>query len=172
MKTLLRISPFSLKLNPENPRIIKDEKYKKLVKSIKEAPWMLELRPIVVNNNKMVLGGNMRLKACMDAKLKEIPVLIANELSEQEQKEFIIKDNVAYGEWDLSDLANWPQEELENWGLEIEWINQENKKEEKDNYTLADENNYTIIINCQNELEQKSLYEELEKRGFPCKLMM
>ena len=83
-----------VKANPNNPRIIKDDKFKKLVQSIKEFPEMLELRPIVVNNDGVVLGGNMRLKACKEAGLKEVPVIKASELTEEQQKEFIIKDNV------------------------------------------------------------------------------
>lgn len=162
--------PSEIHLNSENPRIIKDENYKKLVKSIKNAPWMLELRPIVVNKENMVLGGNMRLKACQEAKLKSIPVLIADELTEKEQKEFIIKDNVSQGEWDIEELKNWEESDLEAWGLPALNFNKEEK--DSDEFKLAEEVEYTIIINCQNELEQKTLYEELERRGFTCKLMM
>jgi hypothetical protein len=110
----------TVKANPNNPRIIKDDKFAKLVKSINEFPQMLNLRPIVVNDDMVVLGGNMRLKACKEAGLKEIPIIKASELTEQQQKEFIVKDNVGYGEWDWSDLANnWDSEQLEEWGLDI-----------------------------------------------------
>ena len=110
----------TVKANPNNPRIIKDDKFAKLVKSINEFPQMLKLRPIVVNDDMVVLGGNMRLKACKEAGLKEIPIIKASELTEQQQKEFIVKDNVGYGEWDWSDLANnWDSEQLEEWGLDI-----------------------------------------------------
>jgi len=110
----------TVKANPNNPRIIKDDKFAKLVKSINEFPQMLKLRPIVVNDDMVVLGGNMRLKACKEAGLKDIPIIKASELTEQQQKEFIVKDNVGYGEWDWDDLANnWDAEELENWGLDI-----------------------------------------------------
>jgi len=109
-----------VKANPNNPRIIKDDKFKKLVQSIKDFPEMLELRPIVVNNDGVVLGGNMRLKACKEAGLKEVPVIKASELTEEQQKEFIIKDNVGFGEWDWEDLANnWDAEKLEDWGLDL-----------------------------------------------------
>lgn len=84
----------SIKGNPNNPRLIKDDKFQKLVKSIKDFPEMLELRPIVVNDDMVVLGGNMRLKACKEAGLKEVPVMKASTLTEEQQKEFIIKDNV------------------------------------------------------------------------------
>ncbi len=110
----------TLKANPNNPRIIKDDKFAKLVKSINEFPQMLNLRPIVVNDDMVVLGGNMRLKACKEAGLKEIPIIKASELTEQQQKEFIVKDNVGYGEWDWDDLANnWDAEELTEWGMTI-----------------------------------------------------
>ena len=109
-----------IKSNPNNPRIIKDDKFKKLVASIKEFPQMLSLRPIVVNDDMIVLGGNMRLKACKEAGLKEVPVIKASDLNEEQQKQFIIKDNVGYGEWDWDMLANeWDAEELVEWGLDI-----------------------------------------------------
>ena len=109
-----------IKPNPNNPRLIKDHKFKQLVKSIQDFPQMLELRPIVIDENNMVLGGNMRLKACIEAGLTDVPVIHANNLSEEKKKEFIVKDNVGYGEWDWDDLANnWDVEELTEWGLDI-----------------------------------------------------
>ena len=109
-----------IKPNPNNPRIIKDDKFKKLVESIKSFPQMLELRPIVIDENNIVLGGNMRLKACIEAGLTDVPVKQANELTEEQKKEFIIKDNVGFGEWDWDDLANnWDVEALTDWGLDI-----------------------------------------------------
>jgi hypothetical protein len=109
-----------IKSNPNNPRIIKDDKFRKLVNSIQEFPKMLEIRPIVVNADMIVLGGNMRLKACKEAGLKEVPVIFADDLTEDEQKQFIIKDNVGFGEWDWDMLANeWEPELLEEWGLTV-----------------------------------------------------
>jgi len=106
--------------NPKNPRIIKDDKFKKLVKSIQEFPQMLELRPIVVDSNMVVLGGNMRLKACIAAGLKEVPIIIADKLTDAQKDEFIIKDNVGFGEWDWDLLANeWEVKDLFNWGVDI-----------------------------------------------------
>jgi ParB-like chromosome segregation protein Spo0J len=114
----------TVKANPNNPRIIKDDKFAKLVKSINDFPQMLNLRPIVVNNDMVVLGGNMRLKACKEAGLKEIPIIKASELTEQQQNEFIVKDNVGFGEWDWDNLANnWDAEQLEEWGLDIPSFN-------------------------------------------------
>jgi hypothetical protein len=109
-----------VKSNPNNPRIIKDDKFQKLVKSIKEFPEMLSIRPIVVNSDMVVLGGNMRLKACKEAGLKEVAIIKAEDLTEDQQKQFIIKDNVGFGEWDWEDLANnWDAEQLTDWGLDI-----------------------------------------------------
>ena len=109
-----------IKPNPSNPRIIKDDKFKKLVKSIQDFPQMLELRPIVIDENNVVLGGNMRLKACIEAGLKDVPVKQAKDLTEKQKKEFIVKDNVGYGEWDWDDLANnWDEQLLTEWGLDI-----------------------------------------------------
>jgi ParB-like chromosome segregation protein Spo0J len=110
----------AIKSNPNNPRLIKDDKFHKLVQSIKEFPQMLELRPIVVNDEMVILGGNMRHKACIQAGLKEITIVKASELTEEQQKEFIIKDNVGFGEWDWDVLANeWNAENLEEWGLDL-----------------------------------------------------
>lgn len=109
-----------IKPNPNNPRIIKDHKFKQLVKSIQDFPQMLELRPIVIDENNMVLGGNMRLKACLEAGLTDVPVIHANNLSENQKKEFIVKDNVGYGEWEWDTIANeWELKELDEWGLDI-----------------------------------------------------
>jgi ParB-like chromosome segregation protein Spo0J len=106
--------------NEDNPRIIKDYKFKQLVKSIKEFPEMLKLRPIVVNSEMVVLGGNMRLKACREAGLTEVWILKADELTEEQQREFIVKDNVGFGEWDWDVLANeWNNQQLEDWGLDV-----------------------------------------------------
>lgn len=106
--------------NPNNPRVIRDDKFKKLVKSINEFPEMLQLRPIVVNDEMIVLGGNMRLKACKEAGLKEVHIIKASDLSEAQQAEFIIKDNVGFGDWDWDMLANeYDDDELKKWGLDI-----------------------------------------------------
>lgn len=116
----VKVKISEVKVNPNNPRLIKDDKFKKLVQSIKELPEMLEIRPIVVNADMVVLGGNMRLKACKEAGFKEIPIIVADNLTEEQQREFLIKDNVSGGEWDWDMLANeWEAEQLEEWGLEV-----------------------------------------------------
>jgi len=123
-----------IKSNPNNPRIIKDHKFKQLVKSIQDFPQMLELRPIVIDENNMVLGGNMRLKACLEAGLTDVPVIHANNLSEAQKKEFIIKDNISFGEHDWDALANeWNIIELDEWGLDIPAFANNDIQEPKEN---------------------------------------
>ena len=121
MKSVLtKIS--AIKRNPNNPRILKDDKFAKLTQSIKDFPQMLDIRPIVVNDDMIVLGGNMRLKACKEAGLKEVPVIKVNDLTEEQQREFIIKDNVGFGEWDWDLLqAEWDNDLLEDWGLGLDF---------------------------------------------------
>lgn len=116
---LKKVKIKDLILNPDNPRVIKDYKFKKLVKSIKKFPEMLQYRPIVVNKNMEVLGGNMRTRACIEAGLKEVYIKVADFTKEQE-KEFIIKDNSSFGEWNWDLLANeWETQDLKDWGLDI-----------------------------------------------------
>jgi hypothetical protein len=104
--------------NKDNPRTIKDENFKKLVKSIKEFPEMLEIRPIVIDENNIVLGGNMRLKACKEAGLTEVPTINIMNLTEEQKREFILKDNQSYGEWDYSVLKDWGKDMLTGSGFE------------------------------------------------------
>ena len=116
----MKIDIQKIKSNTNNPRVIKDFKFKKLVQSIQEFPEMLEKRPIVVDEEMIVLGGNMRLKACIEAGLKKIDVIIAEGWSEKQKQEFIIKGNVGYGEWDWDVLANeWSIDDLNNWHIDL-----------------------------------------------------
>jgi ParB-like chromosome segregation protein Spo0J len=106
--------------NKSNPRYIRDNNFKKLVKSIKEFPEMLEKRPIIVDENMIALGGNMRLKAAKAAGLFEIFIIVAEGWSEKQKEQFIIKDNVGFGDWDWDILANeWDVKELNDWGLNL-----------------------------------------------------
>lgn len=110
----------TIKSNEINPRTIKDSKFLKLKKSLKEFPEMLKLRPIVVDENNIILGGNMRYKACKDLNIKEVYIVKADDLTEKQKKQFIIKDNVAFGQWDWDVLANtWEAQDLDEWGLNI-----------------------------------------------------
>ncbi len=117
---VLKVKISEIKPNPKNPRLIKDEKFKKLVKSIKDFPQMLELRPIVVDENNIILGGNMRFKALKEAGYSEVSIVRANDLTDEQKDEFIVKDNVGFGEWDWDSLANiWEVDKLEEWGLDL-----------------------------------------------------
>jgi hypothetical protein len=127
MKQQVKIN--KVKSNPSNPRIIKNDKFMKLVKSIQDFPEMLKLRPIVVDEDMVVLGGNMRLKASKQAGLKDIWIEVAEGLTEEQKKEFIVKDNVGFGEWDWAMLGNeWNTIKITEWGLDV-WENQDDKNE-------------------------------------------
>lgn len=130
MKQQVKIS--KVKGNPDNPRVIKNDKFKKLVKSIQEFPEMLKLRPIVVDEEMIVLGGNMRLKASKDAGLKEVWIEVAEGLTEEQKKEFIVKDNVGFGDWDWDMLGNvWDNTKLGEWGMDV-WQPEESVSNETD----------------------------------------
>ena len=140
-----------IKPNPKNPRIIKDEKFKKLVKSLKEFPEMLEKRPLVcftdTDGKFVVLGGNMRLKASKELGLKELPIILADDWTEEQKAEFLIKDNVGFGEWDWDDLANnWDAEKLEDWGLDIPDFAVKELEAEEDNYEVPDQIQTDIVL--------------------------
>jgi hypothetical protein len=169
MKQQVKIS--KVKGNPSNPRIIKNDKFKKLVKSIQEFPEMLKLRPIVVDEDMMVLGGNMRLKASKDAGLKEVWIDIAEGLTEEQKKEFIVKDNVNFGEWDWAMLGNeWDSTEIKDWGLDV-WqnlddnINKVNRGDENSEWVgmpefEAAENSLKIIVHFENEIDREVFAKE------------
>lgn len=144
-----RVDIRQVRSNPDNPRFIKGDKFEKLVKSIREFPQMLELRPIVVNKDMVVLGGNMRLKACEEAGIEQVPIIFADNLTEEQQKEFIIKDNSSFGEWDWDLLANeWDTEQLIDWGMDIpdDWAVDEVLEAEEDNFEAADEIETDIVL--------------------------
>ena len=158
-----------VKTNDSNPRYIKDEKFKKLVKSIKQFPEMLQARPIVVNKDMVVLGGNMRLRACQEAGLKEVFIKVVD-WSEEKQNEFIIKDNVGFGEWDWDILANeWNTTDLEDWGLDGFPFN-DDVQDEKD---LSDnlKQSFKIEIDLETEEEQEKMYNNLINDGYSCRIL-
>jgi DNA modification methylase len=133
--------------NENNPRILKDDKFKKLVQSIKDFPEMLEIRPIVVNNEMMILGGNMRWKAIQEIGIKEIPIIKAENLTEEQQREFLIKDNVGFGEWDWDALANdWNPEELNEWGLDVPNMDLTELEAEEDDFDVPVDGIETDIV--------------------------
>ena len=122
-----------IKSNPNNPRLIKDDKFQKLVKSIKEFPEMLDKRPLVcvtdVDGKVYPLGGNMRLKAAQELGMKELPVTLADDWTEEQRRQFVIKDNIGYGDWDWDSIANeWDAEQLSEWGLDLPIFASEKKQ--------------------------------------------
>ena len=156
--------------NDKNPRVIKGEKFRKLVKSVQEFPEMLELRPIVVDKNMMVLGGNMRLKACLEAGLQEVPILIADNLTPEQEAEFIIKDNIGFGEWDWDMMANeWDLDDLESWGLDLPNIDDQIDDLEEDeeielpqSVQLEPPREYILIMADPNSVEWEEMKETLK----------
>jgi ParB-like chromosome segregation protein Spo0J len=160
----------TVKTNPNNPRVIKDEKFEQLVQSIKDFPKMLEIRPIVVNDEMIVLGGNMRLKACKEAGLKEVPIIKASDLTEEQQREFIIKDNVGFGEWDWEQLKEWDAEQLDEWGLDMPDFGEIKGNEPKD---LSDElrETFEVIVSCTDEKNQEQVYNKLIGEGLECRVL-
>jgi DNA modification methylase len=144
MTELIKIK--DIKLNPNNPRLIKDAKFKKLVQSIKDFPEMLDIRPVVVNKDMIILGGNMRYKACVEAGIKEIPTIITD-LTEAQQREFLIKDNTSGGEWDWDILANeWEAEQLEDWGLDLPLGFEVQPEAEEDDFDVPEGGIETDIV--------------------------
>jgi len=159
-----------IKLNPNNPRLIKDDKFKKLVQSIIDFPEMLKIRPIVVNEDMIILGGNMRFKACKELKHKEVSIIKLSGLSAEKQREFLIKDNVSGGEWDWNLLANeWDEIKLTEWGLDIP-IFKDAENELKD-LSSEIENLYRIEITCKDEEHQENVYNKLIEQGYECRLL-
>ena len=163
-----RVPIGTIKSNPNNPRVIKDDKFKKLVQSIKDLPEMAEVRPIVVNTDMVVLGGNMRLKAMKEAGWKEAPVEIVD-WDEEKQRQFIIKDNVGFGEWDWEMLANeWDAEQLDDWGLTLPIFDTEPSGDE----LIGDDKNkpatMKITFDSPEQLQQAEIeIQELLDRKYP-----
>jgi hypothetical protein len=165
-----KVNISEVKKNPDNPRLIKDYKYQKLVRSLKDFPKMLELRPIVVNKDMVILGGNMRYRASMDAGLKEVWIKIA-ELTPEQEKEFIIKDNSSFGEWDWDTLANeWDIQDLKEWGLDLPTVYFDDDEEPKfDEEELSQELDAYINANIKqivlhyNTEDYEAMMENLEK---------
>ena len=158
---MIKVKITDIKTNPNNPRIIKDEKYKKLLKSIEEFPDMLNKRPIVAFTDKdgkyVVLGGNMRLKALKELKYKEAPIIVADEWTEEQKHEFLIKDNVGFGEWDWDMLANeWDTEKLNDWGLSVPTF-----AEEVD-YSILDEEDLDLQLQEMTNGVKKAIQIEFE----------
>jgi ParB-like chromosome segregation protein Spo0J len=155
-----KIAISKIKLNPNNPRLIKDDKFAKLVQSIKDFPEMLNIRPIVVNDDMIILGGNMRFKACKEAGLKEVSIIKASGLSEEKQREFLIKDNLSGGEWDWQLLNDWDALELESWGLDLP-----NFAAEVD-YSILDDEDVSGQLNDMTDGVKKAIQIEFEAEHY------
>jgi len=147
----MQVAINKIKPNPKNPRTIKDERFEKLKKSIQDFPDMLNKRPLVcftdTDGKFVVLGGNMRLKAAKDLGLKELPIILADEWTEEQKAEFLIKDNVGFGEWDWNELnTDWDTEQLEGWGLEVPDFKAEVLEAEEDDFAVPDGGIETDIV--------------------------
>ena len=168
---MMKVKVDKVKSNPKNPRLIKDDKFKKLVKSIKEFPEMETVRPIVVNKDMVILGGNMRYKAMIECGYKEVNVEVVD-WSEQKQNEFIIKDNVGFGEWEWEIVANeWDVEELDNWGLDLPLFDKHLEEAELKDLSDKLKSEFKIEIICKNEEEQEKTYNKLIEENYECRLL-
>jgi hypothetical protein len=169
MSKIEKVKIGSIKTNPNNPRVIKDDKFKKLVQSVKDFPQMLDIRPIVVNDEMIVLGGNMRLKACIEAGIKEVSIIKASDLTPEQQNEFIIKDNVGFGEWNWDDLANdWDETKLVEWGLDvpidtkIDNLEEDETLEFEQSVQLTPPKEYILIMADPNSVDWEEIKETLK----------
>ncbi len=161
----MKVKISAIKANSKNPRVIKDDKFKKLVKSIQEFPEMLEKRPLVcftdVDGKYVVLGGNMRLKAANEVGLKEIPIVLADDWTQEQRDEFLIKDNVGFGEWNWDDLANeWDAEKLTDWGLDV-W-----QSEPDIDYSILDEDDISEQLDDMTNGVKKAIQIEFEAEHY------
>ncbi len=176
-----KINIKKIKPNPKNPRVIRDDDFHQLVQSIKEFPKMLQIRPIVVNDEMFVLGGNMRLRACQESGLKEVYIIKADELDSKEQLEFMIKDNNNFGMWDWDKLANeWDTQSLQDWGMKLKFLEEEFEIEEHNNPNAYDKpdsrddeySNFEIVLRHEtklkflevlNDIKNKNKYTKIEE---------
>lgn len=177
---MMRLS--DIKLNEDNPRYIKDAQFEKLVKSIRDFPRMLELRPIVIDGDGVIVGGNMRYRALLEIGYGEVDdswIKQASDFTLEELREFVIKDNLPFGDWDWEELANnWDEEDLEGWGLEIPGFENEaggevngNEKEKKD-ASDSIQGRFAIEVTCSSEEENEALFTKLTEEGYLCRILI
>lgn len=160
----IKIKVSEIKSNINNPRLIKDQKFNKLVESIKEFPKMMNLRPIVIDENNVILGGNMRFKASIKAGINEVYALRADDLTEKEKKQFIIKDNVGFGEWDWDILANqFENSDLNEWGLDV-WDTKDIDLDDFFTDDTEDKEDTNKIILEYNEKDYNFVIEQFNKK--------
>jgi hypothetical protein len=161
----MKVKISQIKANSKNPRIIKDDKFKKLVQSIREFPEMLEKRPLVcftdIDGKYVVLGGNMRLKASIEVGLKELPIVLADDWTQEQRDEFLIKDNVGFGEWDWDQLANeWDADKLTDWGMDV-W-----KSEPDIDYSILDDDDVSDQLDDMTNGVKKAIQIEFEAEHY------
>jgi|TARA_R100000455_G_C6273205_1_gene130529 hypothetical protein len=160
------VSIKDIRENPNNPRFIKDNKFNRLVKSVKDFPEMLKVRPIVVDEDNIILGGNMRYKAMLELKMKEVNIVRLTGITDQQKQEFIVKDNVGFGEWDWDVLANeWDHELLSEWGLDAiknDWNDLEYIDEEIADPELKSKNDITISLPSELQNDRANIVDEIK----------
>lgn len=166
----------TLKKNPNNPRQIKGEKLELLKKSVGSFQKMMTLRPIIIDENNVVLGGNMRLAAIKSLGLKEIPetwVKRADDLTEDEKREFVIKDNNAFGEYDWDVIANeWSDEPLAEWGLDVPGFNETGQQDADTSQAIGDGLEYRVIVVCNDEFHQQQMLDKFTAEGLKCQALI
>lgn len=174
MQTEIKTAKISeIKLNPDNPRTISNKDMELLIKSLKEFPDMLQVREIVVDENMIVLGGNMRLLALQKMGVSDCQIRVVNGLTPEQKREFIIKDNSNFGRYDFDTLANeWSDVPLADWGVNMpdDWI----KNNEKTNQNINEiyELKYSVIVECDNEAQQKELLTRFGEEGLICRALI
>ncbi|MFT3704656.1 MAG: ParB N-terminal domain-containing protein [Agriterribacter sp.] len=170
----MKIALASILKNPANPRIIKDHKFKQLVQSLKDFPQMMVMRPIIIDDLRVVLGGNMRLAALKELGYTEVPadwIKQIKGLSEDRKKEFIVKDNVSFGEWNWDDLANeWEEQKLTDWGVDIPDFNTDHNSNENDQINVPIPH-YTLKVRFVRQNDCQRLFEELAAKGLDVKII-
>jgi ParB-like chromosome segregation protein Spo0J len=158
-----------IKPNPGNPRVIRDHKFLQLKKSLEDFPEMSQARAVVIDENFIILGGNMRWKAAKELGWKEINAIQVFGWTEEQKRQFIIKDNVGFGEWDWQLIAaEWP--EVEEWGLDVPTFEVAEEKEHKD---LSDDlkETFEVIISCNDEIQQHLVYNKMISEGFNVRVL-
>ena len=165
-----------LHLNPDNPRFIRDERYKQLVTSLADNPQLLEARPILCSDRTgklIVLGGNMRLRAAKELKLSTVPVVVMSGLTYDQEREIVIKDNASFGTWDFDILANdWSDLPLDDWGVDLpaDWL--EEGEPEPDEPSEPDFiSRFEVVVECRGEVDQQSVYNKLQEMGYTCRIL-
>lgn len=154
-----------------NPRVIKKDQFEKLKTSIKNNPDYFEARPCILSNRTgvlVVITGNQRLRASRELGMTEVPTILLENLTEEREREIIVRDNVENGEWDYDILANeWESEDLNDWGVDTPWTKEEQERTDVD----ADFNALKIEIECETEEQQEGIYNELISKGYKCKIV-